>query len=246
MNYILIPTYNESGNIENLSRELHSYIRDVNSFFVFSDDGSKDDTTGLIERFFGAEKAMVLKSPTNYGPGHAFNEGFMWILARAKDDDLIITMEADCTSDLKILPHMIAISSLGYDLVLASVYSQGGGFEETTFIKKILSSVANLLFRFIFDLKVNTLSSFYRVYGVKKLKEANKTWPSLIEEPGFICMLEILLKLLECKAKTIEVPMVLASSKRVGKSKMKLFKTAVSYLRFLFGYKFAAKKHHEK
>jgi len=242
MKYFLIPTYNESENIENLSRELHHYLNDQDSFFVFSDDGSSDDTAGLILKYFGEQISIVLKSRTNYGPGHAFNEGFKYILEKAADSDIIITMEADCTSDLKILPDMIVISGLGYDLVLASVYSQGGGFEETTLIKKLLSSIANLLFRFLFDLKVSTLSSFYRVYRVKKLKETKKVWNELIEEYGFICMLEILLKLLECKARTIEVPMVLASSKRVGKSKMKLIKTAVSYLRFLVKYKFHAKR----
>jgi hypothetical protein len=46
-------------------------------------------------------------------------------------------------------------------------------------------------------------------------------------------MVEILLKAIRADAKIIEVPMHLDSSKRKGKSKMKTFKTSMSYIRFL-------------
>lgn len=246
MNYFLIPTYNESENIENLSRALSAYSSSSNTFFVFSDDGSQDNTVQLLTSYFEPVNTHIVLAEKNAGPGSAFNRGFEWILANGNDEDKIITMEADCTSDLAILPDMIAIHDLGYDLILASVYSQGGGFEKTTFIKKILSAIANFLFKVIFDLKVSTLSSFYRVYSINKLKEVKTRFGILIEETGFICMLELLLKMLDCKAKTIEVPMVLKSSNRVGKSKMKVLKTTLEYFRFLFRYKFNAKTHSGK
>ena len=46
-------------------------------------------------------------------------------------------------------------------------------------------------------------------------------------------MVEVLLKAIRADAKIIEVPMRLDASKRKGKSKMKTFKTALSYLFFL-------------
>ncbi len=55
----------------------------------------------------------------------------------------------------------------------------------------------------------------------------------LFKETGFICMLEILIKAIKCDAKIIEVPMVLKSTKRIGKSKMKIVKTSMDYLKFL-------------
>ena len=122
---------------------------------------------------------------------------------------------------------------MNYSLVLASVYAQGGGFEETSFIRKLISSIANLLFRFVFDVKVLTISSFYRVYSVKLLRDIKKSKGHLITEKGFICMLEILMKAINCNAKIIEVPMVLKSSKRKGKSKMKILKTIIDYIKFL-------------
>jgi dolichol-phosphate mannosyltransferase len=147
--------------------------------------------------------------------------------------DLIVTIEADNTSDIKILERMILNSRAGFDLVLASPYAQGGGFEETTLFRRILSFAANTVLRFCFDVKVLTLSSFYRVYKPDIIKVIKAKYGTIIEEPGFICMVEILIKAIRCKAQIIEIPMVLYSEKRKGKSKMKIIKTGFSYLKFL-------------
>lgn len=239
MIYILIPIFNEEQNITNLYNELERYSFDEDYFFVFSDDGSTDNTKNEIERHFSHDKTIVLGDGINRGPGAAFNVGFDWILEHSKNDkDRVVTIEADCTSDLEILPVMMTLNKLNFDLVLASVYSQGGGFDSTGLLRKFISSVANLLYRFAFDIKVQTISSFYRVYSVSLLKKIKTQYSILIEENGFICMLEILIKAIHCEAKIIEVPMVLKSTKRLGKSKMKIVKTTLDYIKFLFKIKF--------
>lgn len=237
MRYFIVPTYNEAANLPNLARELAPFLAQVDTWLVLSDDGSSDGTRELAPTLFPQERLVVLGDGTNHGPGHAFNTGFEWVLARAKDEDLVVTMEADCTSDIGILPQMLAIADLGYDLVLASVYAQGGGFDRTTWLRKLLSATANFIYRFIFDLKVSTLSSFYRVYRAGTLRKARARWPQLIAEPGFICMLELLIKLIRVDARVIEVPMVLASQKRIGRSRMKLVRTTLEYFRFLWRFR---------
>ena len=239
MIYILIPIFNEEQNITNLYNELEKYSFDEDYFFVFSDDGSTDNTKNGIERHFSNDKTIVLGDGINRGPGAAFNVGFDWILEHSKNDkDRVVTIEADCTSDLEILPVMMTLNKLNFDLVLASVYSQGGGFDSTGLFRKFISSVANLLYRFAFNIKVQTISSFYRVYSVSLLKKIKTKHSILIEENGFICMLEILIKAIHSEAKIIEVPMVLKSTKRLGKSKMKIVKTTMDYIKFLFKIKF--------
>lgn len=232
--YFLIPVYNEKLNIVNLHGELKQILPGENKFFVFSDDGSTDGSRDLLQQQFHDLPHIVLGDGINRGPGHAFNAGFEWILSQSQDtEDKVVTMEADCTSDIGILPEMLSISRLRYDLVLASVYVQGGGFEKTTFLRKLISSFANLLYRFLFDIKVQTLSSFYRVYSLGLLKKIKAQHGRIISEPGFICMLEVLIKAVDNRARIIEVPMVLASSKRQGQSKMKIIKTSLQYFRFL-------------
>lgn len=233
MIYFLIPVYNEAANLNNLYRELTSWRSAEEVHFVFSDDGSKDASIKAINELFAGQSFTVLGDGINRGPGAAFSAGFEWILKNSSSQDKVVTLEADCTSDLNILKTMLTLNSLGYDLVLSSVYAQGGGFEKTSFVRKFISAVANFMFRFLFDIKVLTLSSFYRVYSVSLLKRVQDKFGSTTTEPGFVCMLEILVRSIQCDAKVIEVPMQLHSSKRIGPSNMKVLKTTLHYFRFL-------------
>jgi dolichol-phosphate mannosyltransferase len=240
MIYFLIPVFNEEGNIANLHHELSRVqVRDE-IFYVFSDDGSSDQSLPLIQKIFSGKNFTILGDGINRGPGAAFNTGFDWILSHSKsDNDSIVTLEADCTSDLTILKTMLMLNEHDYDLVLASVYAQGGGFDKTSFLRKFISAMANFLYRFLFDIKVLTLSSFYRVYKITLLRKISAEYNGrLIEEPGFVSMLEILAKSIWCQARVIEVPMKLQSMKRVGRSKMKVLKTTFHYFRYLFHAKF--------
>lgn len=242
MLYFLIPVYNEENNLAELKKSLLSYAMSYNKYYVFSDDGSTDGTIETIKKLFQGLDFVVLSDGKNHGPGNAFNVGFNWILDHSKDDtDRIVTMEADNTSDIKILEPMLSISELGFDLVLASVYAQGGGFDKTSFMRKFYSLLANFIFRFIFDIKILTLSSFYRVHNIATVRKIKTSFSHIIEEKGFIAMLEVLLKAVSVNARIIEVPMVLHSSKRMGKSKMKIFRTFMDYMAFII--KFRMNRH---
>lgn len=234
MIFFLIPVYNESLNLIGLIHNLQNTLPDYPKYYVFVDDYSTDNSIEIIKKNFSSDNFKILNNEVNQGPGYCFNKGFEWVLLNSKDPaDLIVTIEADNTSDLNILIDMVKISELGYDLVLASVYAQGGGFDKTSFFRKLFSHIANLLFRFLFNIKVLTLSSFYRVYKISLIKAIKNNHKEIISEKGFICMLEILLKAVKYNAKIIEVPMVLYSTKRKGKSKMKVVKTGLQYLSFL-------------
>lgn len=234
MIYFLIPVYNEEQNIPDLYLQLNNVIPGEEKFIIFSDDGSSDNSLDVINKTFNGTPHIILGDGINRGPGHAFNTGFEWLLANSKNEnDIIVSLEADGTSDLSILPAMVTINRLGYELVLSSVYAQGGGFDNTTFLRRLFSSFANLLYRFLFNVHILTLSSFYRVYSTSLLKRVKQRYPAVIEEHGFICMLEFLIKAIDSKAKIIEVPMVLYSQKRKGDSKMKVLKTMIQYITFL-------------
>lgn len=239
MIYFLIPVFNEINNLGLLHANLTAAMPGKTRFYVFADDGSSDGTAQKIAELFRDEQFIILGDGKNHGPGYSFNKGFEWILENEKTEPAkIVTIEGDNTSDLSILHQMLSISDLGFSLVLASVYAQGGGFDKTSFIRKLLSSVANLFLRFFFNIKVQTLSSFYRVYDLALIKMIKTRYGIIIQDPGFLCMIEILIKAIYCEAKIIEVPMMLFSARRKGKSKMKLAKTSISYIKFLFTHNF--------
>jgi len=232
--YFLIPVFNEEKNLESLAGDLQKCLPEVKKKYIFSDDGSTDNSIAMLHRLFASHDYIILGDGKNHGPGHAFNSGFEWILKDSiSEEDKIITLEADNTSDLSILPVMFTLSELNYDLVLASVYSQGGGFDKTSFFRKLLSAIANICLRSVFNIKVQTLSSFFRIYHVQLIKSIKEKHHRIIIEHGFLCMIEILLKAIKVNAKIIEVPMMLRSQKRKGKSKMKITGTMFSYIRFL-------------
>jgi len=239
MIYFLIPIFNEFDNLKELSSNLHNLKLSDSVHYIFSDDGSTDKSLELLREEFSNDKFNIISDGKNYGPGHAFNIGMNWILSQELNiNDIVITLESDSTGDYSLIPKMIEINKLGYDLILASVYAQGGGFDKTSVFRKTISFFANMFFRIVFDIKVLTLSSFYRCYSVDLLQKLQKEYGNkIIEESGFICMLEILLKAIKIKANVIELPMKLKSGNRVGKSKMKVLNTTISYLKFLVKYK---------
>jgi dolichol-phosphate mannosyltransferase len=238
MIYFLIPVFNEEGNIPLLSEKLNSVLPEYRKHYVFVDDFSTDGSIKTIRNCFEAKHLQIISKDKNKGPGDSFNLGFEWILQNSKSStDLIVTLEADNTSDLSILKTMILLSENNYSLVLASVYAQGGGFDQTSFLRRTISFFSNIIFRFIFNVKVLTLSSFYRVHHVEMIKSVKSKYGIIISESGFISMIELLIKSINAGAKIIEVPMTLYSGQRKGKSKMKVVKTSISYLKFIFKYK---------
>ncbi|MDO8735437.1 MAG: dolichol-phosphate mannosyltransferase, partial [Elusimicrobiota bacterium] len=88
----------------------------------------------------------------------------------------------------------------------------------------------------------HTFSSFYRVYSAKAIKATfNYFGDSTIEQKGFSCMTELLLKFNVLGLKIAETPMCLKSDVRQGKSKMKILKTTREYF-YLF-LKFLVNRH---
>ncbi len=234
--YFLVPLYNEEENVALLHKNITAACPGYKKFFVLVDDGSSDNTVNAITRLFKDEKNFrLVTKDKNRGPGDSFNAGFEWVLSHSAQlhTDIVVTLEGDNTSDLEILDTMVMLSVSGYSLVLASVYAQGGGFKDTTLLRKLISFIANQLLRFAFDIKVLTLSSFFRIYHLNLIAKIKEKHTTIIESKGFICMIEILLKAIRAEAKIIEVPMVLKSGARKGKSKMKILTTSLSYIKFL-------------
>ncbi|MCK5451018.1 MAG: glycosyltransferase [Candidatus Omnitrophica bacterium] len=235
MMIFVIPVYNEEKNIKSLLRNVFTYVESKkwSCKIILADDGSTDSTVSIANGMKGTFPLEVVSNPVNMGPGAAFDSGFRQALKNTGEDDIIITMEADNTSDIGILDKMIAEMDAGTEIVLASCYAKEGTVEGATLCRKILSYGANIIVRMLSrDKKINTFSSFYRCYRSGILSKAYTVYGSkFIEENGFLCAVDILLKLQRLGVQVKEVPMILRSSKRVGKSKMKTIKTILSYLK---------------
>jgi dolichol-phosphate mannosyltransferase len=232
MIWVLVPVYNEASGIKNFIETTFAFLQNIAEYrLVLVDDGSSDQTAA-IARDAIRENDAVLRLDKNTGPGKAFETGMHYFLKQASQDDLLLTLEGDGTADLSSLPEMIKQIE-NADLILASVYLEGGGFSKTSALRLMISHAANTLSRLWLGMPYRTLTSFYRLWRYPALNKLNKEFSPLIEATGFICQVELLYKSHLLKQRILEVPTRVYSERRKGASKMKLLKTALSHVSFL-------------
>jgi dolichol-phosphate mannosyltransferase len=231
----VIPAYNEAENIPRLLADLAPVARELGARVIIVDDGSTDGTGEVIREHARDMHLAVVTHTVNRGLGTAINTGVRSALKESSDEDAIVTLEADTTSDLSDLPRMLELFEEGNDVVLASVYAPGGKIVGVAGWRLAASKSVSNTFRYLGGLReMHTLSSLYRVYRAGTLRKAADTYGYLlVREPGFAANVELLLKLYNAGAKVAEVPTTNDWTTRKGESKMQLKPTVVAYFRVM-------------
>ena len=233
--HIVVPVYNEADNLERLFGSFSKLDWELGDRFdlhyLLVDDGSSDGTSNLAEASAGGMDVTVVRHARNTGPGYAFGTAFAHLREKLQPGDWVVTMEGDNTSRHEILAQMLTRTSEGYDVVLASPYMYGGGITQTKPHRVFISHVANVFVKEFLGIHgIVTMSSFYRLYRAEAILEMQQHFGErIVERRGFECMIEMLLKMIWLKFRISEVPMLLDTSRRAGKSKMKVFKTILGY-----------------
>jgi dolichol-phosphate mannosyltransferase len=229
--HIAIPMYNEAANVPGLFRDLYAALGDREARIICVDDGSSDGTMEAIAAARDGRPVTVVRHPRNLGLGAGINSGLRAALLEAADDDAIVMLEGDNTSDLGNLEAMLARHAEGYDVVVASPHAPGGGFVGVSRLRLVLSYGVATGFRIAGRIReVRTFSGVYRVYRAGTLRDAAETYGHLlIREPGFAACAELLLKLHNGGAKIVEVATTNDWTKRQGTSKMRIRRTILAY-----------------
>jgi dolichol-phosphate mannosyltransferase len=238
--YVVLPALDEAPNLERVFHDLAGasnvaaqYGLTLHALLI--DDGSRDGTADVAQHAADAEVVplTVVRHDHRRGPGRAFATGFAAIADRLDGADYVLTLESDNTSRLEILDLMLRRSTgEGHDVVLASPYTYGGGIVGATRVRTLLSHIANSFVKAFLDIRgLMTVSSFYRLYrGSAVLRLQSEYGAEIVERRGFECMVELVLKMMYLHLSISEVPMLLDSSRRIGKSKMRVVRTAAGYL----------------
>jgi dolichol-phosphate mannosyltransferase len=234
MPVIVVPAFNEEANVPNLMRDLAARGELWrNGRIILVDDGSSDRTVEVAKTHGRGLPLEILEQGKNQGPGRAFDAGFRRALELASDDELIITMESDTTSDLDALEAMMYVAREDADIVLAS-HHQGGELANVSRHRRFLSKAASSAIRRGAGLNASTVSSFFRVYRASILRQGYAVHgDALIRERGFACKAELLIKLSRLGAHVAEVPVTLDWAKREGESKMRVLPTVAGYMRLM-------------
>jgi dolichol-phosphate mannosyltransferase len=230
---IAIPAFNEAKNIGRLLTRIGSLNLPADYQVWVINDGSSDNTVEIVLSYQDKLPVSVINHEKNSGVGQAFRTIFKNAVERAHPQDTIVVMEADNTSDPAILNEMVNLTQTGFDVVLASCYASAGKIKGSSPFRIFMSEAANTVVKTFYPIGVQTYSSFYRAYRVDALQKAiNFYGDKFIEQPGFVCAVEVLVKLSRLPLRITEVPMVLDINQRVDKSKMKVFRTLMGYANF--------------
>jgi dolichol-phosphate mannosyltransferase len=234
MQVFVIPAFNEEDNLPRLLHDLEDRpMLWSGGHVILVDDGSADDTAAVAQAYDGPVPLILVRQIRNQGPGRAFDRGFRLALELADEDDLVVTLESDTTSDLDALESMLARARSGADVVLASVHA-GGEMVGAGRHRAGLSRAASFAVRATAGVDARTVSSFFRVYRASILRSAyERHGEAFIREGGFACKAEILGKLSRMDAAIEEVPVDLDASRRIGDSKLKVLPTMAGYTRLM-------------
>ncbi|MDF3065691.1 MAG: family 2 glycosyl transferase [Polyangiaceae bacterium] len=234
--FVVVPVFNEAANMDRLFDACSDIHRELGARhavrFVLVDDGSTDGTSEAAKQAAGGLPLEVLRLSVNQGPGRAFAAAFRHLAPQLRETDWVVTIEGDNTSRLELLQQMMTRAAEGFDVVLASPYLYGGGISNTNAYRVFLSHVANVFVKEGLGLHgIVTMSSFFRLYrGSAFMRLQAAFGPEIIDRSGFESMIELLLKIVYLRMSVSEVAMKLDTSRRAGKSKMKVARTALGYL----------------
>jgi len=228
----MLPVYNEEDNIKKTIEELRSLMKGKDYKIVAVNDGSIDNSLKILNELKGKD-LVVEGSVVNMNVGAVFSLGIDRVLSEAKDDDIMVIMESDQTSEVAIIKDLVGpVEKDAADIVIASRYLKSGGYVNFPFLRLIFSYCANSLMKFYFPIQnVIDYTIFFRAYRIGLVKKATEHFGrfGLIQSKGFVANAELLIKLSIFTKKIKEVPFTYNYGKKIGQSKINVFRTINEY-----------------
>ncbi len=211
---MIVPTYNEADNIDQLLTELLALP--VNLSVILVDDNSPDGTGQLADKWAAKYpgRIQVIHRPGKLGLGTAYIAGFkkaLSNLALAR----IMTMDADFSHNPRFIPAMIEMSRDKH-LVIGSRYVPGGGQLNCSWQRIWLSHMANAFVHLALGLKAKDATAGFRLYR----REALTSIPlDEIFSSGYSFLVEMLFLCQRRGWQIGEVPIIF-EDRRLGQTKI--------------------------
>jgi dolichol-phosphate mannosyltransferase len=209
---IIIPTYNERDNIENLLERVLALPHGFEVLVV--DDGSPDGTGDVVERWSGRDpRVHLLRRPGKMGLGSAYRDGFRYALAQGAE--YIFEMDADFSHDPDALGSFLKAAE-DADVVLGSRYLNGVSVVNWPLSRLFLSYFANVYTRWITGLPVRDATGGFKCFRRRALEAVRL---DRVKSDGYAFQIEMTYKCWRKGMRVREIP-ILFVDRRVGVSKM--------------------------
>ena len=220
---VIIPTYNEKENIENIIRYVFSLEKEFHILIVEdnSPDGTADIVKRLIEEF--PERLFIEQRKGKLGLGTAYIHGFKWALQRGYD--FIFEMDADFSHPPKDLLRLYEACSKGADMAVGSRYVDGKiSVVNWPIGRVIMSYYASWYVRLITGMRIGDATAGFACYKRQVLEQIKL---DKIRFVGYAFQIEMKYTVFKKGFKIVEVPIIF-TDRVFGESKMsmKIFKEA--------------------
>ena len=226
---IVVPTYNESGNIQELIDRVFASLPDVH--LVVVDDDSPDGTAELVEKIRASHPTLqLIRRKGERGYGRALTAGIHFGLDGGFD--VIGTMDADLSHDPAYLfPMMELLAS--HDVVIGSRYVRDGGTVNWGMHRTLLSWLANKFAAALLRIPARDITSGYRLYRRPAVEWIRTTE---IKSSGYSFVGELLYRAYRGGARIAEYPIIFHDRTR-GASKLgrrEIYLGAINLFRLRF------------
>ncbi len=212
---VIIPTYNEKENIENIIRTVFTLHNDFHVLVI--DDGSPDGTAEIVKKLQASfpGKLFIKERKGKLGLGTAYIHGFKWAIEQGYQ--FICEMDADFShnpADLERLVH--ACKYEGADVAVGSRYVKDGAVANWPHNRILLSKGASLYTRLITWMPVMDPTAGFVCYKKEVLEAINLDGISFV---GYAFQIEMKFASWKLKFRIKEVPITFVDRK-FGVSKM--------------------------
>lgn len=212
---VVVPTYNEAGNIKEL---VQGILREcAKAHILFVDDNSNDGTLDRIAEEIKQRDGAVhlLRRERKLGLGTAYIAGFQWGLARRYQ--ALVEMDADLSHRPLDLPRVLAALETN-DVAIGSRYIKDGGTRNWGIGRKIISRVGSFYARTVLGLPIRDLTGGFNAWRRDIVERINI---SDVKSEGYTFQIELKFRASLAGARISEVP-ILFEERRAGQSKMSL------------------------
>lgn len=211
---VIIPTYNERENIENIIRAVFGLEKAFDILII--DDGSPDGTAAIVKTLqpeFPA-RLHLLERKGKLGLGTAYIAGFKWAIERRYD--FIFEMDADFSHNPNDLPRLWEACEKGADLAIGSRYITGVNVVNWPMGRVIMSYFASKYVQMVTGLRIADTTAGFKCYRRQVLEtiELDK-----IRFKGYAFQIEMKFTAHQCGFKIVEVPIIFIN-RELGVSKM--------------------------
>ncbi|MCO6175007.1 polyprenol monophosphomannose synthase [Flavobacterium sp. NRK F10] len=211
---VVIPTYNEIENIENIIRA----VMVLDDFFhvLIVDDNSPDGTAQKVltlqQEYDG--RIFVEIRQKKSGLGTAYVHGFKWALSNQYD--YIFEMDADFSHNPADLPRLLKACEDGADVAIGSRYSTGVNVVNWPLSRVLLSYFASVYVRIITGMKIHDATAGFICYKRNALENIGLDKIKFI---GYAFQIEMKYRAFVKGLRLVEVPIIFTDRTK-GQSKM--------------------------